>query len=106
MNSPSPEQSLALYDELGRPSATKFRIALKRRLGMNVSVEDVQRIVGLQSERQILAPPPKYDGKIFSLGIYEKWVADVMVLPADSSVTHVLVVQDVFFFLVFYGLGQ
>ena len=96
MDAPSPEQILSLYDELGRPSAAKFRLALRRRLGLNVSVEDVQRIVGLQSERQILAPPPKYDGKIFSLGIDEKWVAHVMVLPSDSSVTHVLVVQDVF----------
>ena len=96
MGTPSSEQILALYDELGRPSAAKFRLALKRRLGLNVSVEDVQRIVGLQSERQVLAPPPRYDGKIFSLGIDQKWVADVMVLPADSSVSHVLVVQDVF----------
>jgi hypothetical protein len=96
MDSPSPEQILSLYDELGRPSAEKFRLALKRRLGMNISVEDVQKIVGLQSERQVLAPPPKYEGKIFSHGIDEKWVADVMVLPADSSVTNVLVVQDVF----------
>jgi hypothetical protein len=75
---PSPDQILDLYDELGRPSATKFQIALKRRLGFNVSVEEVQRIVGLQSERQVLAPPPKFEGKVFSLGIDDKWVAVVV----------------------------
>ena len=58
MDSPSPDQILNLYDELGRPRAAKFRLALKRRLGLNVTVADVQRIVGLQSERQVLAPPP------------------------------------------------
>ena len=69
---PSSEQILQLYNELGRPSATKFQLALKRRLGMRVSVADVQRtIVGLQSERQILAPGPKYDGNIDSQGIDE-----------------------------------
>ena len=94
MATPTPDQILDLYDELGRPSATKFQLALKRRLGFNVSVEEVQRIVGLQSERQVLAPPPKFEGKVFSLGIDDKWVADIMALPAESSVTHVLVVQD------------
>jgi len=93
---PSPDQILDLYDELGQPSAEKLQLALRRRLGLKVSVADVERMVELQSERQVLAPPPKYDGKIFSLGIDEKWVADVMVLPAESSVSHVLVVQDVF----------
>ena len=56
---PTPEQILQLYDELGRPSAAKFQIALRRRLGLKVSVADVQRIVGLQSERQVLAPGPR-----------------------------------------------
>ena len=68
---PSPDQILDLYDELGRPSATNFQLALRRRLGLNVTVSDVQCMVGLQSERQALAPPPKCDGKIFSLGIDE-----------------------------------
>ena len=52
---------------------------------MKDSVADLQRtIVGLQSERQVLAPAPKCDSKIFSLGIDEKWVADVMALLAES----------------------
>ena len=53
-------------------------------------------IVGLQSERQVRAPPPKYDGNIFSLGLDDTWVADVIALPAECSVRHYLLVQDVF----------
>ena len=92
---PSSEQPLQLYNGLGRPSATKFQLAPRRCLGMKVSVADVQRtIVGLQPERQFLAPAPEYDGKIYSLGLDEKWVADAVALPAVSSARRALVVQD------------
>ena len=95
--SPTPEQILELYDELGRPSATNFAAELRSTYGMRVTPAEVQRnIVGLQAERQVAARLPKYEGKIFSLGLDERWFADVMVLPAQSSVRQVLVVQDVF----------
>ena len=46
---------------------------------MKISVADVQRnIVGLQSERQVVAKPPKYEGKVYPMGLGEKWFADVM----------------------------
>ena len=93
---PTPENIMALYRALGRPSARKFALELRER-GMRVTDADVQRaIVGLQSTRQVLAPPPRYDGKIFSLGIDYKWFSDVMTLPSGSSVGHFLMVQDVF----------
>ena len=70
---PTPEQILELDNKLGRPNATKFQRALRRELGLNVTVADVQRnLVGLQASRQVLGPPRKYEGKIFSLGIDEK----------------------------------
>ena len=82
------EQISELYDELGRPSAQKFATGLRSIFGMKISAADVQKnIVGLQSERQ--AKLPKYEGKIYSLGLDERWFADVMVLPAESSVRHV-----------------
>ena len=88
-----PEEILELYDELGRPSTAKFARALRKR-GMKITDEDVQKnIVGLQGERQLRAPPPRYQGHIFSLGIDEKWVADIMVIPPGR---HALIVQDVF----------
>ena len=88
-----PEAILALYDELGRPSAAKFGRALRKR-GLRVTDEDVQKnVVGLQAERQLRAPSPRYTGKIFSPGLDEKWVTDVMVIPPGR---HALIVQDVF----------
>ena len=72
----------ALYDELGRPTAAKFSRALRRR-GIKATDEDLE----------FVAPPPVYRGKIFSLGLDQKWAADVMTLPPGR---HALVVQDVF----------
>ena len=43
-----------------------------------------------------MANTPNYEGKIYSMGLDDKWLADVMVLPAESSVRHGLVAQDVF----------
>ena len=88
-----PEEILQLYDELGRPSAAKFARALRKR-GLKVTDEDVQKnVVGLQAERQLRAPSPRYRGKIYSLGIDEKWVCDIMAIPPGR---HALLVQDVF----------
>ena len=88
-----PEAILQLYDELGRPSAAKFGRALRKR-GLKVTDEDVQKnIVGLQAERQLRAPSPRYRGKIYSLGLDDKWVCDIMVIPPGR---HALIVQDVF----------
>ena len=90
-----PEEILELYDELGRPSTAKFARALRKR-GMKITDEDVQKnVVGLQGERQLRAPSPRYRGKIFSLRIDEKWVADIMVIPPGR---HALIVQDVVVF--------
>ena len=95
-SAPTPEEILELYDELGRPSATKFAAELRSTYGMRVTAAEVQKnIVGLQAERQVVARAPKYETNIYSLGLDERWFADVMVLPAQSSVRHVLVAQDV-----------
>ena len=62
------EAILALYDELGRPSAAKFGRALRKR-GLKVTDEDVQKnVVGLQAERQLRAPPPRYRGENLFIG--------------------------------------
>jgi len=70
-----PEEILELYDELGRPSAAKFARALRKR-GLKVTDEDVQKnVVGLQAERQLRAPSPRYRGRVYSPGIDENGYA-------------------------------
>jgi len=88
-----------LYDELGRPSLTIFKRALRKR-GLQASDEDLE-FVNQQADRQLRAPPPAYRGKIFAPSLDSKWVADVMTIPPGR---HALVVQDVFLDL--YGSGR
>ena len=66
---PTPEQILELYDELGCPSAQKFAKELRSTFGMKITAADVQKnIVGLQSERQVVAKLPNYEGKHLLIG--------------------------------------
>ena len=59
-SAPRYEQTLELYDELGRPAAAKFAMELRSAFGMRVAPADVQKnIVGLQAERQVVARLPK-----------------------------------------------
>ena len=51
------------------PSAQKFAKGLRSTFGMKISAADVQKnIVGLQSERQVVAKLPNYEDKSYSLG--------------------------------------
>ena len=98
-----------LYRKLNAPSAKAFRRALALK-GTPASLKDVQAFVDTKSERQILAPPPKYTGKIVALDIDEFWMADLIsftsrpanrrnferLRTAEKSYTHVLIVIDVF----------
>ena len=95
------EQLETLYKDLNAPSATAFRRALARK-GIPSRLKDIQEFVSSKSERQILAPPPKYEGKIVSHDIDHRWMADLISFtsrPATKSgvvYTYVLVVIDVF----------
>jgi len=98
-----------LYKTLNAPSAKAFRRALALK-GFTVKLKDVQAFVDTKSERQILAPPPKYTGKIVANDIDDRWMADLIAFThrpanrrnferlrtAESAYTHVLIVIDVF----------
>ena len=90
-----------LYQSLSYPSASAFHKALRRR-GISVRLADVEEFVKSRSERQVIAPPPKYDGHIVSFGVNHRWAADLIAFtsrPAksnDGTYTHVLLVQDIF----------
>ena len=53
----------SIYEQLNFPSAQVFKKALAKR-GIPVAAKDVEEFVSSRTERQIIAPPPKYTGKI------------------------------------------
>ena len=91
----------SIYEQLNFPSAQVFKKALAKR-GIPVAAKDVEEFVSSRTERQIIAPPPKYTGKIVSFDINDRWMSDVISFvsrPAKTNeaiYTHVLVCEDVF----------
>ena len=62
------EELAALYEELNAPSATAFRKALAKK-GIPARARDVEEFVKSRTERQVIAPPPKYKGHIVSFDV-------------------------------------
>jgi len=96
------ENLAAIYEALNYPSASVFYKALRKR-GIEVRQADVEEFVRSRSERQVTAPPPKYEGNIVAFGINHRWVADLLAFtsrPAQdkdgTTYTHVLLCQDIF----------
>ena len=84
-----------LYDlwvSLNRPGAARFRDALKKR-GIPARLEDVKSFTDQQVAKQLFAEPPKYRGHVISMGLDEKWAADVVI---NARGDNFLLVQDVF----------
>ena len=67
------------WDDLGGPSETKFYKALARK-GIEATYKQVREFVHSKSERQVLAPGPKYTGHIVAFGIDHRWMADLIAL--------------------------
>ena len=103
-----------LWDDLGAPSETVFYKALARK-GIDATYKQVREFIQTKSERQVIAPGPKYTGHIVAFDIDHRWMADLISFasrPAfkfesskrfgrlkqesDTPYTHVLLVQDVF----------
>jgi hypothetical protein len=95
------EELAALYEELNAPSATAFRKALAKK-GIPARARDVEEFVKSRTERQVIAPPPKYKGHIVSFDVNHRWMADLIAFTSrpvktnDGFYTHVLLVEDVF----------
>jgi len=95
------EQLETLYADLISPSAVAFRRALARK-GIPARLKDIQEFVESKSERQVIAPPPKYTGKIVAHDIDDRWMADLIAFTsrpatnAGKSYAYVLIVIDVF----------
>ena len=100
MAAPAPDIH-ALWVQLNRPGADRFRQALLKR-GIDASAKDLRELfLKYQSSKQIFARDPKYLGKITSTGLDAKWMADVVTYAQASehegkSWNSFLAVQDVF----------
>ena len=66
-----------LYDERNAPSAAAFRKALARK-GIKSRLKDVEEFVRSKSERQVIAPGPKFTGHIVAQDIDHRWTADIV----------------------------
>ena len=91
---------LALWTKLGRPSAERFHAALRTRGIVSPGAQLFKDNVLAESSKQIFAPPPKYQGHIYSPHLDERWAADILVRPQrvgkEEEWRYALVVQDIF----------
>ena len=110
------EELQTLYESLAYPSALKLRRAVQLRERARaaraprpadyepwtLSLKDAKAFVRKQGQRQILAKPQPYDGKIVASGVDERWAADLIQYtsqPAEvggKRYQYVLIVQDIF----------
>ena len=110
------EELQTLYESLAYPSALKLRRAVQLRERARaaraprpadyepwtLSLKDAKAFVRKQGQRQILAKPQPYDGKIVASGVDERWAADLIQYtsqPAEvggKRFQYVLIVQDIF----------
>ena len=90
-----------IYEDSNFPSAAQFRKALARK-GIKARAKDVEEFVRSKSERQVIAPPPKFIGHIVSFAPDDRWMCDLIAFTSrpverkGERFTHVLLVIDVF----------
>ena len=95
------EQIQSLNRELAFPGVARLQAALRKR-GIIVPLERVKTVVEKTGTRQVLQPPPKYEGNITAGRLDDRWVADLLSFesrPAQRPewfYRHVVLVQDIF----------
>jgi len=96
-------------EELNFPSAAKLKKVLESR-GIKASTKEINAVVQGQSVRQVQAPAYRFNGKIASHELNDRWFADLIdftaapsdggrktsLRPTKDGERYVLVVQDVF----------
>ena len=65
-----------VYRELNYPSKRKLALALYARQ-IPFTGEQLEELTRTSAMRQIFAPPPKYEGKVTSARMNERWQADL-----------------------------
>ena len=86
-----------VFEALNRPGVERLKTALRAR-NIPFTNEEVRDVVKGSEAKQLMAPRQRYDGRIASSDINERWPADLIDFTARPSGqhTHILVVQDIF----------
>ena len=87
-----------VYRELNYPSKRKLALALHARQ-IPFTGEQLEELTRTSAMRQIFAPPPKYEGKVTSARMNERWQADLANMtskPGGGGEDHILFVMDIF----------
>ena len=94
---PRIEQVRQVFQELNRPGIARLRTALGAR-GINASYDEVSSVVRGDEAKQLFAPRQRYEGRVASSNLNERWAADLIGFTAQPSppYTHILVAQDIF----------
>ena len=74
----------AVNEEMNYPSLQKLRRVLDRR-GIAYNKQSLERLVKRQAVRQVQAPGYKFNGKIASQGLHDRWFADLIDFTAAPS---------------------
>jgi transposase InsO family protein len=87
-----------VYRELNYPSKRKLALDLHARQIPSTG-EQLEELTRTSAMRQIFAPPPKYEGKVTSARMNERWQADLANMtskPGGGGEDHILFVMDIF----------
>ena len=91
-----------LYQQLSFPNAPPKLQSALRTEGISLSLSALKELTSESGARQVLQPPPRYDGNITASRTDDRWVADLLSFesrPAQRSADaykQVLIVQDIF----------
>ena len=91
------EQVRQVFQELNRPGIARLKTALRAR-GINATDAEIGSVVRGDESKQLFAPRQRYEGRIASSNLNERWAAALIDFTAQPSppYTHILVVQDIF----------
>ena len=95
---PAPRATIQeVFEALNRPGVERLKTALRAR-NIPFTNEEVRDVVKGSEAKQLMAPRQRYDGRIASSDINERWAADLIDFTARPSgqYTHILIVQDIF----------
>ena len=87
-----------VYEELNYPPKRKLALALNARR-IPFTGAQLEDLTHKSEVRQIFGPPPKYEGKITSAHMNERWQADLADMtskPGKNGEDHILFVMDIF----------